>query len=383
MSEISYVTHVQTVYLKALERPPFPQCERHWAISAIEGDLPGFPPKENELYLETLPTHIITVPMLHHLLSRYIIAILLLTWTFAVLRRSMPLDSRIRRPAAVLLLLGIITSACLDRLGTCMLGLAAYLALVAFPLDALALLVVLTWAHGGWTITAIGLTVAYATWATSSVKLRHLPTYGTFMASLRPPPSTGSSPPEANSKVSEDRGCLVCWSTEDSQLQLPCHRSHVVCKGCLSRLYAADEYCCPLCRRALFIYKSRRYRHPLRHFIVAGIVATFNFNAIVIALQLYKGCYFTAAVRIVSTLLLAPLGAFLMVKLRNEWTLFNLNIWVLGLLFVLTAYNVRSSATSLRNWDLVTLWDGAVLKGVEVWDTHTVLREQYGPVGKL
>ena len=251
---------------------------------------------------------------------------------------------------------------------------AAATALDGGLLDALGMLAMLTWAHEGWVITAVAFTTAYAVWAKDSRMITHLPDFATFLARLRPSPSAPKAPAE-----NEDHGCLVCWSFEHGLLELPCHPGHHVCRSCLLRLYEADKYRCPLsfCRKMLFIYKSRRRRAVLRYLIVTSVTLSLAFRSIVLALQLYKGYYYAAAQLVFLTLFFVPVAWFSLFRLDREWILAKYHIAVLWVMLGLTVYNVWSTAVAVQTWDQVTLWDGAVLEGVEVWDTHEVVRTWY------
>ena len=69
---------------------------------------------------------------------------------------------------------------------------------------------------------------------------------------------------------------------------------------------------------------------------------------------------------------------FPLYKLRTEWALENVRIGLLLFVPFLMVYDSRSAALAVQTWDQITLWDGAVLKGVEAWDTYEVMREWYG-----
>jgi hypothetical protein len=359
----THTTHNQTVYLKADQPPPFyQQSVRHWVISAIEGDPPATLAKEHELRLKDFPNRIVTLPILHHLCTRLILSILLLVLTSAVLVRARPSQQRINQRAALCLVLGILVSACFDCVETCTVGLTAYLALVGLPFEALIVLGIQVLAYKGWTITAISLTVAFTTSAASSHVVRNLPDYDTFFANLRPSGSISSA----------ERGCLVCWESEATLFQMPCHRSHLVCEACLSRLHAADKGDCPLCRQSIFTYKSRDKRNEIRHFIITSAIATLVLSLVTIALQLYKGCYLSAALYVLPILEVGAFALILLALLPEKKYLATMNLSVLWFLLAYAVFMFRNSAARLHTWDQVTFWDGVVLKGVQVWDTVPV-----------
>ena len=64
MDDITYTTHIQTVYIKANNPLPFPQSVRYWDISSTHGILPEIDPQDNATYLEAFTERMVTVPML-------------------------------------------------------------------------------------------------------------------------------------------------------------------------------------------------------------------------------------------------------------------------------------------------------------------------------
>lgn len=363
---ISYVTHVQTVYLKAAD-PSIFQVLPYWFVSSTEGSLPAISPKENELYLESLPDRIATVSMLHHSLSRLIIASLLLAWTFALSYRLRRIDSKMKQLILCVAVLIILLCAWFDWLGGYAFVLAAYYAWDVSNSDALAVLLAFVLARGGWIITAIGLTAAHTTGAmTASVTDPLLPFYDAFIAKLRPAPPTT---------------CPSCWSTANTPLRMPCHRNHVFCQQCLSRWHANGENFCPHCFKTLYVIsRFRECKALFRYYIVTNLIAAAAFSFPTLALQLYKG-YHDFAFNTIKVLAGIGLSSgWCWLKLRKEERLVENHILFLAAVFFISAVGVVFSAFELRKWDQVTLWDGVVLEGVNVWNTYPVVREQYGPV---
>lgn len=84
MDGFTYVTHTQTIYLRADESPPFPQRVRHWIVSSTTGILPAHDLRDNAEYIAALPDRIVTVPMLHRLFRQHIMTALLLVWIYAM-----------------------------------------------------------------------------------------------------------------------------------------------------------------------------------------------------------------------------------------------------------------------------------------------------------
>ena len=380
MDKITYATHTQTVYLKASKPPLFSDRDRtiHWAIASTNGVPHTTDQKENAAYLEALPARIVTVPLLHHTYRRHIMTILLLIWMFALccrFRRSRKKMVKLRPSMHGLCVVSIAFFGYLDWLSPYILAVAATTALCGRPLDALASLAVLVWAREGWTLTSIGLTIAYANWAWKSLYTHLVPTFERFLARLRP-----VSFPAKLSEEAGGRGCLVCWTTNEVLLRLPCHNRHILCRSCLLQLHETDQCRCPHCRKTLYVYKSRRTRALIRYIVLTGVYITFAFRSIVLVLQLYKSHYREAIKYVVATFSFMPIAWYTLLRLPGESRLRRLHMWLLWLLLAVTAFSVWSSAAAVQIWDQATLWDGAVLQGVEVWDTHTVVKEHYAAV---
>lgn len=222
------------------------------------------------------------------------------------------------------------------------------------------MLVVMSLAHRGWYIAAIATTVAYAVWARDSRKIDHEPDFATFLARLQPyalAPDTSET---------EERGCLVCFSFDETLFRLPCRPSHRACKGCLSQLHGTGKPHCPHCNTLLFIYGSRSYKNCLRHLIATNANLTFIFASISLALQLYKGYIWPAGDSIVKMVVYLPSARVLLCKLSEQRFMALVPIESLWSMFGFTACLTCFAAAQLQVWDQVTLWDGVVLKGVEV-----------------
>lgn len=374
MDRTTYATHTQTMYLQADEPPPFPPRAKHWVVSSTTGILPRIDPKDHAAFLETLPGRIVTVSMLHHLYCYHIMTVLLIIWVYALCCRSLRLRHGVTRLYALgssFLMLLVLCFAYAGWLRSCVLAVATTAALCGDLLDAMGLLAVLALAHEGWTTTAITLTVAYAVWAKDSRNTCHLPEFATFLAGLRPLPPA----PEV-SEEDEDDGYLVCWSSEEALLQLPCREGHSVCRDCLLRMYDADKYRCPFCRKELFIYKSKSFRHCLRYIITTANVLRFTLHSMLLTLLLYKGRFWITAVNTLLTAASVALERNMrgMMMGNGDWDLANARLAFLGLILVWTVYMAWCEVAAVQTWDQVTLWNGAVLKGVGTRTGYAVAR---------
>lgn len=90
-------------------------------------------------------------------------------------------------------------------------------------------------------------------------------------------------------KPSED--CVVCWSSDDSPLRLPC--SHLVCADCLTRLKDSHRYTCPFCRRPLYTLSTNKV--ALFQLVAASSGAQLALAFILAALRIASGRYWGAA----------------------------------------------------------------------------------------
>lgn len=131
MDSITYIAHNQSIHLGWAHYV----FSRHWAMSLIEGDWPATDANETALCLENLPNRISTVPILHHLLRRPIVAILLITWIFACLRRHVwtrVMSTWLATAMALVYVSGtitLLTYASQDRLDKCIMWLVHIAAL--------------------------------------------------------------------------------------------------------------------------------------------------------------------------------------------------------------------------------------------------------------
>lgn len=154
----------------------------------------------------------------------------------------------------------------------------------------------------------------------------------------------------------------------------------MICRDCLPRLFDADKYRCPFCRKALFVYKSRTYRSCLWYIITAAKVLRRVLVPIALALQLYKGYYRAAAAKASSAAFSVALERHRLSRRNANGNLANMRLIFLFLELGTTVHAAWRAVAAVQTFDQVTLWDGAVLEGVEVWDTYEVVREWSGAV---
>lgn len=128
----------------------------------------------------------------------------------------------------------------------------------------------------------------------------------------------------------------------------------------------------------LFNYESREHKVRLRYFITTSFILAYIFGSTVVALQFYKGYYWTATAVIFVMLLCLPVALGSVCGLRRESLLVEMPLEILLFIHAFAIGFSFGTAALFHVWEQVTLWDGAVLKGVEVWNTHSVVREWYG-----
>lgn len=92
---------------------------------------------------------------------------------------------------------------------------------------------------------------------------------------------------------------------------------------------------------------------------------------------MYKGFYRVAAAEFLLTALYVPLEWYTLSWLTGDWDLANTRVWLLWLILGMAAHDAWDSAVAVQTWDQVTLWDGAVLKGVDSWTGYVVVRKWY------
>ena len=177
---------------------------------------------------------------------------------------------------------------------------------------------------------AIGVTAAYAAWAVLADRPWNgkggLPGFETFVKGLKktgtgngdaqgsqeqaahpqavaPSAEPGSEAEaalltrlEANLGLPEkkpEEECVVCWASSDEEppLKLPC--SHLVCKGCLTRLKDANRYTCPFCRVPLYTLSTTKI--TLFQLIAASSGAQLALALVLTALRVTRRQYWGAA----------------------------------------------------------------------------------------
>lgn len=232
-------------------------------------------------------------------------------------------------------------------------------------------------------VVAIGFTAAYAAWSTLADRswstTGKLPGFDAFIASLRPigedPESSEAKPVtpaepgseaariaqvEANLGLPEkkpEEDCVVCWSSDDSPLQLPC--SHLVCEGCLTRLKEANRFLCPFCRRPLFSLATNKVH--LFQLSVVSTGAQLALALVLFALRIAKRRYWGAAECFFFKILpaVATIGSQWEIRSKGEEGYFaSTSESTLGVQLAFSLYMLMTMNGSVQEVDWATFVDG-------------------------
>ena len=117
----------------------------------------------------------------------------------------------------------------------------------------------------------------------------HLPSFGAFLETASEPRTDSAVNQEATEsaeKTEETSACLVCWSSGESTIVLPC--KHLICSDCLVTMKDRRQTCCPMCRRLLF-HNNDGLRCAIHKAVVATLAARLTANGILYILQLRHG----------------------------------------------------------------------------------------------
>jgi hypothetical protein len=248
-------------------------------------------------------------------------------------------------------------------------------------LDSACMLLVFALVFNNQMLPGICLSLAYVTWVASLSRLhwRHtatagrLPNYKAFLASLRPMDDTTRKQNPVGEEQ-DDRNCMVCWSSDDVPLELPCKRNHLICSDCLARLHESHRYQCPICR--LPLYTMLNIKTKLLELIIATLGAIFALTVIDIALAIYKGSYQDVAMVILFTALptLIEVRYFEFSSAASEGYLASWQAWTLAShAFNLAVFACRSG-DFLRRRDQATFIRGKFVSGVEMSTALTFSR---------
>jgi hypothetical protein len=169
--------------------------------------------------------------------------------------------------------------------------------------DALALAAVAVFSQQNQYAVACVFTSAYFVWTRlpgSPFNDLHLPSFSTFPEMTSEQHADGVGNRGTAKVVLEDApACLVCWSSDERPLVLPCN--HSMCRECLSTMKGRRQTCCPLCRRPLF-HNNDGFRFAVHKAVVAALAARLTTSGIYLFLQLWHGQYWEIAQSMVTYL---------------------------------------------------------------------------------
>ena len=310
----SHFQGTQGVTLKASYPPTLPHHLCDWIVTTVTGGtVTGGVPVDTLEYaweFDSLPFRIETISMLNTLVFQYLVNALIVLWLAGLCLRSKKFT--VRRAADEMgmtwlkeLVDGVVLLTCVIFAGDQ--SLKSFVALYAFwaalgggLLDSVGMLFVFALVFNNQMVPGIGLSVAYVTWAVILNRLpwrsSRLPNYKDFLANLRPSDDMARKQRRIGDEEEEEEeegNCLVCWSSDDVPLELPCKRDHLICSDCLARLHESHRYQCPICR--LPLYEIRNIKTALLELIVATLGAVFALTFVDIAVDTYNGSYLSAA----------------------------------------------------------------------------------------
>jgi len=171
--------------------------------------------------------------------------------------------------------------------------------------DALALAAVALFSKRNQYATACVFTSAYFVWTRlpgSPFNDLHLPSFSTFLETTSEQRKDGTADLQAFNAADTSEAapaCLVCWSSDEIPVMLPCN--HSICRECLSTMKDRRQTCCPLCRRPLF-HDNDGMRCAAHKALVATFAATLTTSGIYLFLQLWHEQYWEVAQSVVTYL---------------------------------------------------------------------------------
>jgi hypothetical protein len=99
------------------------------------------------------------------------------------------------------------------------------------------------------------------------------------------------------------------------------------------------------------------------------------FSFIIMALQVYKGCYYKTFVYAFYAFDMTMHAWNSLMMVWGQWNPTRVILWISWILAFCAMGTCLGAACELHKWDQVTLWDGVVMRGVEVWDTNLLSRK--------
>ena len=276
-------------------------------------------------WLRRLPERIETVSILNDLAFKSVVTVLMMLWTFGLWCRSQTVRRRVAARVRVLERARLpgerhvwgtfrwdaasaVANYLLAKDGwikSCFLLLVAcWAALCETSLDAVGILLAFAFISRGVMAVGIGISVAHASWAVVLMKApwrnntNDLTDFAHFLHDLPPADRTCRQGHTAE----ENEECMLCLSSDDCPLQMPCRRQHLICLDCLIRLNATERTSCPFCRTPLYtIEDSKLASYEL---CIVLLDMSFVFDMIIIALACYREAYMSAAIKTLASVLL-------------------------------------------------------------------------------
>ena len=369
------------VTLRAAFPPTLPGRLCDWTVTSVIGELPDVDPAEYSQWFETLPERIETVSILNTLLFQHIAKVLVLAWFSGLwchLRRRFPVHdwetAREQYMVDAAFAFAILLLAWNEWLKSCVAAVAYWVVLCGSQQEAIAVLLVCALAFNNRMVSGMGLSILYAVWAAmwkmpKKDPVSELPDWQRFLTTmlLKRIANLGPAGGPSYLELPEDEqqqkvNCLVCWSFDP--LELPCHRQHTICIGCLDRFREEDNNCCPVCR--LPLYKMQGDKRTSYTAIIACLCIFCAFNIIVIALKIYRGLFHHGPF---DTLLFLPITGAMWLYFKSprgvnerflaSWNAVTLKLWLTGLMLL-----AFMTGDWVGVWDQVTFVDGELVHGL-------------------
>ena len=362
-----------------------------WAVTSVTGEPPNS--LEFSQWLESLPSRIETVSLLNTMAFQHIMKVLVALWMVGLWCRLRKVSSRGRAYGGSIIMArerflldaGLVFALCClannGKLKSCVAVIIYWAIMCGGWSDALTMLVVFSLACNNCIVTGICLSVAYTSWAVVRLiapwKNQHsgLPSYEVFRASLRPVKKSKKQ----GRAGKEEEECIICWSSDELPLRLPCRRAHMICAECLDRLQDSDQNRCPLCRLQLYAMESAH--GEMSEFLIACFAASCAIGTVFVALTCYKeSCFWATLVVLLTASITLPtlwdVWQFLGVShALDDVDLEDWDVYMImrhGFLAVgFTSWSVY------RIWksDRVTFVDGVLFRDLEVWMGHSFFWE--------
>jgi hypothetical protein len=227
-----------------------------------DGKPPNIVSAEYTQWLEGLPARIETFSVMNTLAFPDIIKALIVVWMVGIWCGTRRFDTYRREKSGLnfkfIFDIGVASLVCFlamhESLKRCIFVIVWWAAILSQGPAFNALMLALGLAFSNCMVAAICITTTYTSLAVLLLmapwrKTRSgFPTYAAFRASLR---RVEKSKKEGRAGEEEEE-CIVCQSSDELLLRLPCWETHMVCDECLDCLHDANQSRCPATTEGYF-----------------------------------------------------------------------------------------------------------------------------------